>query len=120
MSITPRNITLPLSMAFLFDTGINNGVYHSMITDAEQALNVPPHSRVPDNGITEQQLITKVEQSEGVVQNSCLVFAAHAIKSYLTGSLSRVRRFLLSPSCHKSFAQGSCRVLALRRRARGG
>ena len=60
VSIVPRNITLPLSMAFLFDTGINNGVYHSMITDAEQALHVPSHSRVPDNGISEQQLLIKV------------------------------------------------------------
>ena len=60
VSITPRNIVLPLSMAFLFDTGINNGVYHNMITDAEDALHVPEHSRVPDNGISEQQLISKV------------------------------------------------------------
>jgi len=59
-SITPRNLVLPLSLAFLFDTGINNGVNHSMITDAEQALHVPSHSRIPDNGITEQQLISKV------------------------------------------------------------
>ena len=60
LSVIPRNIKLPLSLAFLFDTGINNGVNHSMITDAEQALHVPQHSRVPDNGVTEQQLITKV------------------------------------------------------------
>jgi hypothetical protein len=60
LSVIPRNLTLPLSQAFLFDTGINHGTRHDMIGLAEQALGVPPKSRIPDNGITEQALITKV------------------------------------------------------------
>ncbi len=60
LSIRPRNLVLPLSQAFLFDTAINQGARHDMISLAEQSFNVPPKSRVPDNGITEQQLIGKV------------------------------------------------------------
>jgi hypothetical protein len=60
LSLKPRNILLPLSQAFLFDTGINSGVYHDMITSAETLLDVPQRSRIPDNGITERQLIAKV------------------------------------------------------------
>ncbi len=60
LSARPRNIVLALSQAFLFDTGINSGVYHDMITSAETLLGVPQRSRVPGNGITEKQLIAKV------------------------------------------------------------
>lgn len=60
LSIMPRNLISPLGMAFLFDTGINHGIRHDMIGLAEQTLGVPPKSRVPDNGISEEQLISAV------------------------------------------------------------
>ena len=62
LSVTPRNLVTALGQAFLFDTGVNHGTRHDMIGLAEQALNVPPKSRIPDNGITEQQLIAKVAE----------------------------------------------------------
>ncbi len=60
LSIIPRNLMSPLAMAFLFDTGINHGIRHDMISLGEQALGVPPKSRVPDNGIREEQLLHAV------------------------------------------------------------
>ncbi len=62
LSVQPRNLVLALSQAFLFDTAINHGARHDMITQAEQFFNVPQKSRVIENGITEQQLMNKVAQ----------------------------------------------------------
>ncbi len=62
LSIKPRNLVLPLSQAFLFDTAINQGARHDMITLAEDSFHVPQKSRVGENGITEQQLIAKVAE----------------------------------------------------------
>jgi hypothetical protein len=56
------NIRLPLSYALLFDMGINFGVNHPYVRLAEEALGVPPNSRPGENGITEQQLISKVAE----------------------------------------------------------
>jgi hypothetical protein len=52
----------PLTMAFFFDMGINHGVRHDMITEAEEFFGVPLKSPVGSNGISEAQLITKVAQ----------------------------------------------------------
>lgn len=62
LSARPRSIQAPLSIALLFDIAINFGVMHSLLTMSEEALKVPPRSRVGENGITEQQLITKVAE----------------------------------------------------------
>lgn len=62
LSAKPRGIGAPLSLALLFDIAINFGVMHSLLTMAEEALKVPPRRRVGENGITEQQLITKVAE----------------------------------------------------------
>jgi hypothetical protein len=60
LSAEPRGIMLPLSLALLFDIAINFGVMHGLLTAAENELGVPAKSRVGQNGITEQQLITRV------------------------------------------------------------
>ncbi len=56
------NLRLPLTYALLFDMGINFGVNHSFVRRAEESLGVPSNSRPGDNGITEQQLITRVAE----------------------------------------------------------
>lgn len=56
----PRNIQLPLSLALLFDIAINFGVMHGLVTRAEDDLGVPQRSRVLENGISEQKLMTQV------------------------------------------------------------
>lgn len=60
--IAPRNLKTPLAWALLFDMGINFGTGHGFVRLAEQQLGVPPRSRPGENGITEQQLITRVAQ----------------------------------------------------------
>lgn len=62
LSAKPRGIGAPLSLALLFDIAINFGVMHSLLTMAETELGVAPRSRVIENGVTEQQLITKVAE----------------------------------------------------------
>ena len=60
LSIRPRGIRTALGQALIFDMGINFGPRHSFITAAEQALGVPPRTRVGENGATEPQLIRKL------------------------------------------------------------
>jgi len=62
VSIKPRNIHLPLSQALIFDMGINFGTRHGFLGKAEELLGVPAKSRAGENGITEQQLITKLAE----------------------------------------------------------
>ncbi len=57
LSITPRNIQLPLSKALIFDMAINHGLSHDMLTLAEEEIGVPPKSRMPDNGGDERELV---------------------------------------------------------------
>ncbi len=57
LSIRPRNIQTPLGIALIFDMAINHGPRHDMIGLAEQALGVPPKSRMPDNGADERDLL---------------------------------------------------------------
>lgn len=57
LSITPRNIQLPLSKALIFDMAINHGLYHDMLTRAEEEIGVSSKSRLPDNGGDERELI---------------------------------------------------------------
>lgn len=60
LSATPRGIQTPLGLALLFDMAINHGLRHAHLGKAEENLKVPPKSKVPDNGVTEQQLIAEV------------------------------------------------------------
>ncbi len=60
LSIQPRNLHTPLGQALIFDMAINHGPRHNMIGLAEQALGVPPKSRIPDNGLHEPDLIARV------------------------------------------------------------
>ena len=59
-SIVPRGIQTPLGQAFLFDMAIQFGPNHGFIRLAEQNLGVEDRSRVGDNGITEEELITEI------------------------------------------------------------
>lgn len=60
--ITPRSMKLPFSYALLFDMGVNFGVNHGFVREAEKQLGVAPRSPVGTNGITEQMLITRVAE----------------------------------------------------------
>lgn len=60
--ITPRAMKLPLTYALLFDMGVNFGVNHGFVRLAEQQLGVPSRSKPGENGITEEQLMTRVAQ----------------------------------------------------------
>jgi hypothetical protein len=60
LSITPRGIRLPLSLALAFDMAINHGLRHAHFGNAETALGVQPKSVVGQNGVTEEQLIAEV------------------------------------------------------------
>ncbi|MEP7291552.1 MAG: chitosanase [Chloroflexota bacterium] len=60
LSINPRNLKFALTNAFFFDMAINHGARHDMITEAEVFFNVPPKSRIGENGISEQQLVSKI------------------------------------------------------------
>lgn len=59
LSVTPRNLQYPLTLALLFDIGVNFGTRHGFIGAAEEALGVAPRSRIGENGINEKQL-TKI------------------------------------------------------------
>ncbi len=61
-SCSARGIVTPLGQALLFDMAIEHGPAHKLTQTAEQQLGVPPKSHLADNGLTEQQLITKVAQ----------------------------------------------------------
>lgn len=60
LSIAPRGIASPLGQALLFDMAINHGVFHDMIGLAEQAFGVKPKSKVGENGVSEQDMVSKV------------------------------------------------------------
>jgi hypothetical protein len=60
--IKPRGLQTPLAFALLFDMGVNFGTGHAFVRKAEEALGVPPKSKTGENGITEQQLITRVAE----------------------------------------------------------
>ncbi len=60
--ITHRGLQTPLGWALLFDMGVNFGTNHAFVRKAEEELGVPPRSRPGENGITEEQLITKVAE----------------------------------------------------------
>jgi hypothetical protein len=62
LSVKPRNIRTPLGQALTFDMGINFGTRHGFLGKAEELLGVPSKSRAGENGITEQQLITKLAE----------------------------------------------------------
>ncbi len=62
IAITPRGLQTPLAYALLFDIGINFGVGDGFLRMAERDLGVPIRSRIGTNGITEEQLITRVVQ----------------------------------------------------------
>lgn len=55
-------LRLPLTYALFFDMGINFGVNHGFVRLAEQQLGVTPNSRTGENGITEEQLTTRVAE----------------------------------------------------------
>ena len=56
------NLRYPLTYALLFDMGVNFGVNHPYARQAEEAYGVPSNSRVGDNGITEEQLTSKIAE----------------------------------------------------------
>ena len=60
--ITHRKMKLPLTYALLFDMGVNFGTGHRFVRLAEEQLGVPLRSIPGENGITEEQLITKVAE----------------------------------------------------------
>jgi len=60
--ITHRGLKTPLAYALLFDMGVNFGTGHGFVRLAEEQLGVPSRSRPGENGITEEQLITRVAE----------------------------------------------------------
>jgi hypothetical protein len=62
LSITPRNIQSPMGYALLFDMSIQHGRFNHIIPGAETALNLPPKSRLGENGTSEQTFIRKVAE----------------------------------------------------------
>ena len=62
LSIVPRNIQSPLGYALLFDMSIQHGRFNHIIPSAETALNLPPKSRLGENGASEQTFIHKVAE----------------------------------------------------------
>jgi hypothetical protein len=60
--ISHRGLKLPLTYALLFDMGVNFGTGHGFVRLAEEQLDVPLRSRPGENGITEEQLITRVAE----------------------------------------------------------
>jgi len=60
--ITHRELKTPLAYALLFDMGVNFGTGHGFVRKAEEELGVPSRSKPGENGITEEQLITKVAE----------------------------------------------------------
>lgn len=62
LSIAPRNVQSALGYALMFDMSIQHGKYNFLVPKAETELGVPNKSRLGENGITEQQYITKLAQ----------------------------------------------------------
>lgn len=62
IAILPRNLQTPLAWALLFDIGVNFGVGDGFLRMAEREFGVPQRSPVGQNGISEQQLITRVAE----------------------------------------------------------
>jgi hypothetical protein len=62
LSIKPRGIKLPLSQALIYDMSIQHGPRHSMLTESEEAVGVPPKSVVGQNGASEEKLISKLAE----------------------------------------------------------
>ncbi len=60
--IKHRGLQTPLAWALLFDMGVNFGTGHGFVRLAEEQLGVPKRSRPGENGITEEQLITRVAE----------------------------------------------------------
>jgi hypothetical protein len=60
--IAPRGIKTPLGQALMFDMAIVFGTGHGFVRLAEEQLGVPPRSQLGENGITEEQLITRVAE----------------------------------------------------------
>lgn len=63
LSIAPRNIKSALGYALIFDMAIQHGKYNFLIPKTETDLGVPSKSRVGENGVTEQQFLTKLAQN---------------------------------------------------------
>ena len=57
-----RGIVTPVGQALLFDMAIQHGPAHKLTQTAEQQLGAPPKSKLGENGLNEQQLITRVVQ----------------------------------------------------------
>jgi hypothetical protein len=55
-----RGIVTPLGQALLFDMAIQHGPAHKHTQNAETRLGVAPKSKLGENGLTEEQLITEV------------------------------------------------------------
>jgi hypothetical protein len=62
LSIAPRGFQTALAYALIFDMAINHGRFNHLLPKAEQELGVPNKSRVGENGVSEQQFITKLAQ----------------------------------------------------------
>ncbi len=62
LSIAPRNVQSALGYALMFDMSIQHGKYNFLVPKAETDLGVPNKSRLGENGITEQQYLTKLAQ----------------------------------------------------------
>ncbi|MBK8026554.1 MAG: chitosanase [Chloroflexi bacterium] len=60
LSIIPRGVVSPLGQALLFDMSINHGLFHDMIGLAEQFFKVKPKSKVVENGVSEQDLVSRI------------------------------------------------------------
>ncbi len=60
--IVARDLQTPLAWALLFDMGVNFGTGHGFVRKAEEELGVPARSKPGENGITEEQLITRVAE----------------------------------------------------------
>jgi len=61
-SVTARGIVTPLGQAMLFDMAIQHGPAHKYTQTAEQMLGASPRSHLGENGLNEQQLITKTAE----------------------------------------------------------
>jgi hypothetical protein len=59
-SVNVRGIVTPVGQALLFDMAIQHGPGNMLIQTAEAFYGAPPKSRLGENGINEQQLISRV------------------------------------------------------------
>lgn len=60
LAIDPRGLKHPLTRALLFDIALNFGMGDKFVRNAENEFHVPERSRIGENGVTEEQLITRV------------------------------------------------------------